>query len=251
MISTIIWCLETFRIPMNINESWKTKWQEFDGIQIFGLPFFVGSRLPIRIASFKSQARNVHWEKQIEFVDAKLDTKPTCKSRYNMRWWHKDCAGWQRSKMFVPSHRHHRHHFSQFLWSLVVWGLFGRAFPDRFQVALSSNSIFQLHIVVSLSISDSDQFSETSQLLCSEVRWSLRSWRVPRPIAYIYICICICIYIYILNWKQSSRTPNADEDSLHQKKPLQGAKSTENVLSPKRQQETKKKTRNPLKSKNI
>lgn len=67
---------------------------------------------------------------------------------------------------------------------------------------------------------------------------SVQSRRVPRPIPFRCM-ICLIAYIHVLNWKQGSRSRNTDEDSLHLK-PLQGAESTENVLSPKRQQETQK-----------
>lgn len=108
----------------NSNESWKSKRQEFHGIQILGCPFFCwcnpGSLFALPASNPRHQMSNeilvgsfagCHWI-ELNLFDAKLDTKPANPGAT----WDDGTRTVQRSKMFDPSHRHH---------------------PDRFQVALS------------------------------------------------------------------------------------------------------------------
>lgn len=106
----------------NSNESWKSKRQEFHEIQILGCPFFVDA----------IQAPYSHCRPQIPGTKCPDSCRCLCRMSFNWiclmpSWTQNQLANpgatWddgtrtvQRSKLFVPSHRHH---------------------PDRFQVALS------------------------------------------------------------------------------------------------------------------
>lgn len=110
-LSTFIWCLETFRIP----SSMEFRFWDFHFL-------LMQSRLLIRFAGFKSQAPNVQWDSwrflcRMSFNWICLMPSWTQNQLANPgATWDDGTRTVQRSKLFVPSHRHH---------------------PDRFQVALS------------------------------------------------------------------------------------------------------------------